>query len=104
MATLDPKLIPIGLPWCREEDYDAFVAIFEDSNDLPASWKQHIAPLEKAEQSFQASGQTVKRININPRTFPSWCASKGYRVDAKARQKFAAEMAIKEQRNAGSPW
>lgn len=28
MPPLDPKSIPIGLPWCREEDYDAFAAIF----------------------------------------------------------------------------
>jgi hypothetical protein len=25
----------IGIPWCREEDYDAFRAILEDPNNLP---------------------------------------------------------------------
>jgi hypothetical protein len=100
----DPKLIPIGLSWCWEEDYDAFVAIFEDSNDLPRTWKEFIRPYEQAEKEFQASGKIVKRIYINPRTFPSWCASKGYRVNAKARERFAAEIAIKEQRNAGGSW
>lgn len=101
---INPKLIPIGLPWCREEDYDAFVPIFEDANNLPKTWKHFIAPSERAEQEFQAAGQAVKRIYINPRTFPDWCKRKGYLVNAKARHKFAAEIAIKEQRNAGGQW
>ncbi len=100
----DPKLIPVGLPWCREEDYNAFLAILQDANDWPTTWDNFVARMEKAERSFQESGQTVRRININPRTFPIWCASKGYRIDANACHKFAAEIAIKEQRNAGGPW
>jgi hypothetical protein len=104
VAILDSKQIPLGLPWCREEDYDAFRAIFEDANNLPTLWKQFITPLEKAEQAFQADGQSVKRIYINPLTFPGWCERKGYRINAKAREKFAAEIAIKVQRNAGGSW
>lgn len=104
MPQLDPKLIPVGLAWCREEDYDAFVAIFEDANSLPRAWDKFIKPYEQAEKDFQAKGQTVKRIYINPRTFPDWCARKGYRVNAKARERFAAEIAVKEQRNAGGLW
>ncbi len=101
---VDPKLIPVGLPWCREEDYDAFVAIFEDANNLPKTWKEFVKRYERAEKEFQIAGQSVKRIYINPRTFPDWCARKGYRINAKARERFAAEIAIKEQRNAGGPW
>jgi hypothetical protein len=104
MSPLDPKLIPIGLPWCREEDYDAFIAMFKNSEDLPGTWNEFIKPYEQAEKQFQAKGQTVKRIYINPRTFRDWCARKGYQVNAKSCERFAAEIAIKEQRNAGGPW
>jgi hypothetical protein len=101
---LDPKLIPVGLPWCREEDYSAFIGIFEDADDLPKTWKDFIKPYERAEKGFKEKGQLVVRVYINPRTFPEWCANKGYRINAKARERFAAEIAIKQQRNAGGPW
>ncbi len=104
MPRPDTNLIPLGIPWCRKEDYDAFVAIFEDSNDLPTTWEKFIAPLEGAEKSFQDAGKIVRRVYINPQTFPSWCKGKGCRINAKAREKFAAEIAIKEQRNAGGDW
>jgi len=104
MPAFDPKLIPLGLPWCREEDYDAFLAICEDANELPPLWKDFVRTFERAENDFKSGGKAVRRIYINPRTFPQWCASKGYRINAEARQKFAADIAIKEQRNAGGDW
>ena len=104
MPGLDPKLIPVGLPWCREEDYDSFLAIFKDPNDLPKSWDNFVARMEKAERSYQDSGQLVRRIYINPRTFPIWCERNGHRVNPDTCYKFAAEIAVKEQRNAGGRW
>lgn len=101
---LDPKLIPVGLPWCREEDYSAFRAIFEDADDLPESWESFIKPRERAEKDFKDKGQLVVRVYINPRTFPAWCATKGYRINAKASDLLAAEIANKQQRNTGGSW
>jgi len=102
--TPDPKLIPIGLPWVRKEDYAAFLAVVDDADELSKTWHDFIKYFERAENGFKADGQAVTRVYINPQTFPAWCARKGYRIDANARQKFAAEIAVKEQRNAGGPW
>ena len=104
VVAFDPKLIPVGIPWCREEDYDAFVAIFEDANELPLTRKEFIEPYEQVEKDFQVKGQAVKRVYIDPRTFPNWCAKEGRRVNTKARKRFAAEIAIKEYRSAGGSW
>jgi hypothetical protein len=101
---LDPKLIPIGLPWCREEDYPALLAVLEDADQLPKLWKDFITLMEKAERSFQDEGKIVRRININPHLFRRWCAIKHKRIDTDACHKFAAKIAIKEQRNAGGLW
>jgi hypothetical protein len=101
---LDPKLLPVGLPWVREEDYTAFLAVVDDADKLPKTWGDFIKYSERAENGFKADGQSVTRVYINPQTFPAWCSRKGYRIDADARQKFAAEIAVKEQRNAGGPW
>src|SRR5437764_1121087 len=81
----------IGIPWCREEDYGAFVAIFEDAKDLPTTWDDFADLMKRAEQDWEAKGRNVQRVYIDPRTFPAWCKNKGYRVDAKARVRFAFE-------------
>jgi hypothetical protein len=92
----DPEfwLTPIvGIPWCREEDYDAFVAIFEDAKDLPAAWQGFASAVEEAKEHYEAEGRSTIRVNIDPRTFSRWCESKGYRINAKARAQFAHDVA-----------
>jgi hypothetical protein len=81
----------IGIDWCREEDYDAFLTVFEDANDLPRTWQRFAEMAEQAEQFWREQGRVVKRVYINPHTFREWCKVKGCRVDAHARRKFAFE-------------
>lgn len=83
----------IGIAWCREEDYSAFVAIFEDRKDLPATWEAFAKAMQEAEDHWKAQGSSTVRVYIDPRTFPVWCKRKGCRVDAQARNKFAFEVA-----------
>jgi len=89
MSDPDFWLTPIGIPWCRKEDYDAFVSIFEDRRNLPTTWEGFAKAAEEAEQLYEDKGHVVLRVNIDPRTFPRWCKSKGYSVDARARAQFA---------------
>jgi hypothetical protein len=99
---IDPKKqIPIGMPWCRQTDYAAFVSIFEDADELPKSWRDYIKPLEDTEREYSDACQFVIRVHIRPETFPAWCAAKGHRVDAKARELFVAERALEARRNIG---
>jgi hypothetical protein len=79
----------IGIPWCWEEEYDAFRAIFEDAKDLPGGWEVFADSAEQAEEFYKQQGYVVKRIYIDSRTFPDWCRSQGYRVNAQARARFA---------------
>jgi hypothetical protein len=100
MSTDDSPFRPgtIGIPWCREEDYDAFRAIFEDAHDLPLTWDEFARRAQDAEQHYQAQGQVVTRVYIDPRAFPQWCRSKRYRVNAQARARFARDH-VKTDRN-----
>jgi hypothetical protein len=86
----------IGIPWCREEDYPAFVAIFEDRKDLPRTWQGFAEAAEKAEEHWKAQGSRTIRVYIDPRTFPVWCKVQGCRIDAQARHEFAREAAIRK--------
>ncbi len=79
----------IGIPWCREEEYDAFRAIFEDAKDLPPDWKAFADAAQQAEEFHKQQGYIVKRVYIDPRTFPEWCQTQGYGVNAQARARFA---------------
>ena len=99
MTTLDPKLIPVGLPWCREEDYGAFRMILEDADKWSRTWHDFVCLMEKVEDSWKKNGKVTTRVNINPRIFSVWCAKRRYRVDSDSCYKFAAEIAIKTQRS-----
>ncbi len=83
----------IGIPWCREENYPTFVAIFEDRKDLPATWEEFAKAAQETEDHWKAQGSSTVRVYIDPHTFPAWCQSKGCRIDSKARNKFAFEIA-----------
>jgi hypothetical protein len=92
MSDSDFWLVPVGIPWCREEDYDTFVAIFEDAKNLPPTWEGFANRAKEAQELYKSKGYPTLRVNINPRTFPVWCQSKGYRINAKARAQFAHDI------------
>jgi hypothetical protein len=102
MSTEDSRFRPnaIGIPWCREEDYGAFVAIFEDANNLPITWDEFIQRAQASEDHYKLQGYIVERVYIDLQTFPDWCRRQGYRIDAQARARFAARIAV--ARNADS--
>lgn len=100
----DLKSIPVGIPWCRKEDYPALRSILEDADQWPIAWDAFDRLMNKTKCSYEESGQSVGCININPATFPAWCRGKGYRINTDSCHKFAAEIAVKEQRNAGGSW
>ena len=90
---LDPSVV--GIPWCRKEDYDALVAIFVDTHDLPRVWEEFIQIAEEAEKFQKAEGRVVERVYIDPHTFPNWCQMQGYRINAHARRMFAFQVAAR---------
>jgi len=83
----------VGIPWCRQKDYDAFCAIFEDRRDLPVSWYEFVQRAHEAEKLQRAQGGVAERVFIDPNTFPNWCAENGYRANANARATFANRIA-----------
>jgi hypothetical protein len=85
-----------GLPWVRKEDYAAFLAIMEDADGLPATWEKFAQLSEEGERAMKADGLIVERANIDPETFPYWCAAHGYGVNSQGRMAFAAEFVGKK--------
>jgi hypothetical protein len=85
-----------GIPWVREEDYAAFLAICEDADSLPTTWERFVQFSEEAERRFEADGLIVVRAYIDPDRFPDWCRSQGLRVNSQARQQFSAFVAAQQ--------
>lgn len=85
-----------GIPWVREKDYGAFLAISEDAAKLPGTWEEFIGYSKQTEDYFQQQGIRAVRAYIDPATFPAWCKAEGHGVNSKGRMAFAAFIATKK--------
>ena len=103
MATPANKPMPgpdgisaVGITWYRPETYQRCLAIFEDSSELPDTFLEWRVRAEEAEKERMSLGLKVVRVEIDPVTFPRWCADHGYpNVDTHARMAFASMMAMR---------
>lgn len=85
-----------GLAWYREADYLAILAVMEDRDKLPATWRQWHQLAEQAEARIQRQGVLAVRVLIEPGPFLDWCEARGLHVDAQARMRFSNEAAYTE--------
>ena len=79
----------IGIPWYREADYQQLRALFADGHLLPATFENWQQKAEHLRKSQIQQGRIVVQAQIDPGTFPAWCAARGHNVDASGRVAFA---------------
>lgn len=84
-----------GLPWYKEEDFEALLIIFEDSDKLHRTHDKWLAAADRTRKALEAEGTRVIIVYIDPIEFPKWCVAKGHKLDAKARNAFAAAEAYR---------
>jgi hypothetical protein len=92
--------VQVGIPWYRDDDWNALCAVFADRHDLHDDFRDWRRAAEKLEKQLRKSGHIVERVHIDPSSFPLWCAARGLNVDAKARSRFASEFVSEKYRNA----
>jgi hypothetical protein len=82
----------VGIPWYRQEDWPALIAMFEDGAvfDSFDQWEERA---KEVERKFQRAGHIVERVVIDPDAFPEWCRRNGVGADRESRADFAAEIA-----------
>ncbi len=88
-------MLIVGVPWCRQEDYDAFRMMFEDRDNLPREWIKFAEIAEMSERHHKGQGDIVERVDIDPKEFWHWCAENGYRINRDARLEFAYREALR---------
>lgn len=86
-----------GIPWCRSQDYDRLLTIFEDAGTFPATYTEWITVAEAKIRYFESMGKHVVKVPIDPNEFPRWCVSNGYRTDAKGRIEFVRKKLIEQK-------
>jgi hypothetical protein len=74
----------IGVAWYKDEaTYRRALAIFKDSENMPASFEDWKALVDRQCEFIKGSGNIAIRADIDPETFASWCASRGYEADSR---------------------
>ena len=81
----------VGVYWIDEEDYPSLLAIFEDGNTLPHTWREWLKMAEEMERGLKAYGHPVMRVRIDPRIFPIWCDAHDTSTGREGRKKFVAD-------------
>jgi|SRR5580704_4484660 hypothetical protein len=92
MESMPPEII--GIAWYKKEDYKRIVSISKDGNIFSPSYEVWLAAAEKHVRALESKGFTVIKTEINPDTFPAWCAANGMDINGKARIAFGNSKAM----------
>jgi hypothetical protein len=91
----------IGIAWFNDERiYRRALAIFTDSENMPASFEDWKDLVGRECELIKAIGNIAIRADIDPETFTAWCASRGFEADSKGRIAFVNHVEL-EYRKTG---
>jgi hypothetical protein len=89
----------VGIAWFKDEaTYRRALAIFTDSDNMPASFEDWKALVERQRELIKDSGNVALRVDIDPETFTAWCASRGYRPNSQGRIAFVNHVVLEYQK------
>ena len=89
----------IGIAWYKDEAaYRRALAIFTDSGNMPATLKDWKALVDRQCELIKSSGNIAIRADIDPETFASWCASRGYQANSQGRTAFVNHVELEYQK------
>ena len=85
----------IGIAWFKDEaTYRRALAIFGDPENMPATFEAWKALVGKELEMIKESGNIALRVDIDPDTFPAWCASRGFAATSQGRTAFVNHIEI----------
>jgi hypothetical protein len=89
------KISALGVGWYEEADYPEILAIMEDAAVLPATFAEWRKAADQLVRRFESQGVKVVKAVIKPKEFLGWCATRGLKINADARTRFANEEAAR---------
>ncbi|MFC1816793.1 hypothetical protein ACFL0M_12860 [Thermodesulfobacteriota bacterium] len=89
----------IGIAWFKDEaTYRRALAIFTDSENMPASFEDWKALVGRQCELIKDSGNIAIRADIDPETFIAWCASRGFEAKSRGRIAFVNHVVLEYQK------
>jgi len=85
------RRLRVGIAWCKPEDYDELLRIFQYPKTMPPTYDKWLARVEELFSQLERTGQPVEKVYIDPHYFPTWCERRGLAVDANARHEYIHE-------------
>lgn len=91
----------IGIAWFKDElTYRRALAIFTDSENMPATYEEWKALVGRQLEEIKGAGNIALRADIDPETFTDWCNVHGFKVDSQGRMAFVNHVEL-EYRKTG---
>jgi hypothetical protein len=89
----------IGIAWYKDEaTYRRALAIFTDSQNMPATFEDWRALVGRQCELIKSSGNIALRADIEPETFLAWCASHGHQANSRGRIAFVNHVELEYQK------
>jgi hypothetical protein len=89
----------IGIAWYKDEaTYRRALAIFTDSENMPAGFEDWKALVDRQFEFIKGGGNIAIRADIDPESFTSWCASRGYEPNSRGRTAFVKHVELEYQK------
>lgn len=90
----------MGVAWFKDKaTYQRALNIFTDPENMPASYDDWKALAGKQCELIRDNGDIPIRADIDPETFPSWCAGRGFIADSQGRIAFVNHVVIEYQKS-----
>jgi hypothetical protein len=89
----------IGIAWFSDERvYRRALAIFTNSENMPASFEDWKALVGRECEEIKGAGNTALRVDIDPETFVDWCNLHGFLADSQGRTAFVNHAELEYQK------
>lgn len=86
----------IGIPWFEAAGYGPARAAMSDGENMPADYARWRADAEDLIAEVEEAGHRALKVPIAAKDFVSWCKARNLAPDAKARVRFASQVAFRE--------
>jgi hypothetical protein len=89
----------IGIVWFEDEHiYRQALAIFTDSENMPATFEDWKTLVGRQREEIKHAGNIAIRADFDPETFIGWCNLRGFEANSQARTAFAEHVVLEYQK------
>jgi len=86
---MSQQIQAVGMSWYKRENFERLRRVLEDGHVLHRTFDEWLRDAEIGRKRQEAKGVRVVCVDIDPDTFPGWCAANGKRVNAQGRMDYA---------------